>query len=136
LVRVTELFGKGYVRVQDKEQDKEESSSNSSSNADDIGSPSQAVAGPVADSDHWRMQLQHEPWVRSLKDSLCKIGPGTWRQWSAIIAEHGLPVTIATAKGIPAGDRWPDAVSDALTASRGQANPGDVVASKIQRITL
>ncbi len=113
------------------------SSLSSRSNADemDLMSPP-GKSAPASDSDHWRMQLQHEPWARSLRDALCKIGPGTWRQWSTIIAEHGLPATIATAKGIPASDRWPDNVSDTLTASRGQENPGDAIAHKIVRLTL
>jgi hypothetical protein len=46
------------------------------------------------------------------------------------------PRVISAAQGLPAKDRWPDGTADALTAARGQANPGDVVARKTVRITL
>lgn len=112
----------------DEEVDEEE---------EDVFSPPKSELLPVSDSDHWRMQIQLEPWVRGLRDSMCIIGPGSWRKWQAIMAEYDLPTILATAKGIPAKDRWPSNVSDALTASRGQANPGDAInPNRVHRITL
>lgn len=94
---------------------------------DDIASPSSALNIPPSDRDHFRMQLVHEPWVKELKRALCKIGPENWTAWQALVTQWTLPVVISAAKGIPATERWPDQVDKALTNSRGQANPGDVV---------
>jgi hypothetical protein len=110
----------------DKDEDKD-------SDATDIGSPSTAVPGPVNDSDHWRMAVQFTPWARALLAEV-KIGPRNWRTWEQMIDAHGLFGVLSAARGVAAAERWPENVSDALTASRGQANPGDVV--KTVKLTL
>jgi hypothetical protein len=103
----------------------------------DIGSPSSAEPGkPVSDSDHWQMHERNQPWAKSLKAASCKIGRENWTAWKSLADEFSLPAVLSAAKGVPATERWPDRVETTLRASRGQENPGDVVASKIQRITL
>lgn len=103
---------------------------------DDIGSPATPASHPTTDADHWRMQAQFAPWATALKASGCKIGPLNWRTWSALVDQWTAPTVIATAKGIPATERWPDRVEQTLNASRGQENPGDVVARKTIKVTL
>lgn len=102
----------------------------------DICSPSTATPGPVSDADRWRMSEMNEPWARSLKSALCKIGRDNWRQWFAIVEDHGIVAVVQAAKDIPATERWPDRVESALVASRGQVNPGVAVSRKTIKVTL
>ena len=103
----------------------------------DIGSPSSIEPGkPVSDSDHWQMHEKNQPWAKQLKAASCKIGRDNWTAWKALVDEFSLPAVLSAARGVPATERWPDRVETTLRASRGQENPGDVVAHKIQRITL
>ena len=102
-----------------------------------IGSPSSAEHGkPVSDSDHWQMHERNQRWAKSLKASSCKIGRENWTAWKALVDAHSLSVVLSAAKGVPATERWPDRTEQTLSASRGQANPGDVIANRITKANL
>jgi hypothetical protein len=119
----------------DEEEDKEKDSS--SPDPEDVFGTLGMPIAPISDADHWRMQVQHEPWVKTILDAMCIIGPGTWRKWQALLVDYSLPTVVSAAKGIGAKERWPSNVLDALTASRGQANPGDAInPNRVHKVTL
>jgi len=104
---------------------------------DDIGTPPaiQPPAGTGTDADAWRFGISMEPWARSLV-KIAKIGPKNWTAWKALVEAHGLPAVESAVRSIPASERWPDAVTESLSKSRGQANPADVIAHRIHRMVL
>lgn len=122
---------------EDKDEDKDrEEDKDSLSDATHIGSPADPAPGPISDADHWRMQIQFEAWVNALKDANCKIGVGSWRAWKALVDRYGIPGVVSASKGVPATERFSDKVEATLDASRGQGNPGDMIAHRIVRMTL
>ncbi len=102
----------------------------------DICNATVTPSNAATDSDHWQMHERNQPWAKSLKAASCKIGRDNWTAWKALVDSHSLPVVLSAAKGVPATERWPDRTEQTLQNSRGQENPGDVIASRVKRITL
>jgi len=102
---------------------------------DDIGTPPAIQPPAGTDADAWRFGVSSEPWARSLI-KIAKIGPKNWTAWKALVETHGLPAVESAVRSIPASERWPDAVTESLAKSRGQANPADVIAHRIHRMVL
>jgi len=93
----------------------------------DICTPTKLDPKPPSDADHWQMHEKHQAWARALIAASCKIGRDNWTAWKALVDHYSLNSALSAAKGVLATERWPDRVESTLTASRGQANPGDVV---------
>ena len=102
----------------------------------DICTPVALENRPATDADHWQMAERNTDWARALKAAGCKIGRDNWTQWRAIVEAHSLTQTLSSAKGTQATERWPDRVESTLTASRGQANPGEAAKAKTIKVTL
>lgn len=68
----------------------------------------------ISDADQWAIEKNREPWVRPLKQLLCKIGPSNWPAWEGLIQEHGKTSVFKAAKETPIQNRWPDEVARRL----------------------
>lgn len=125
-------------KLEVRSQKPEERERDADAEHDGVCSPSilPLTTGPTTDRDRWRMHEASQPWAKALKAALCKIGPENWTAWKGLADEFPIAVVLSAAKGVPATERWPDRVEQTLRASRGQENPGDVVAHKIRKITL
>lgn len=84
------------------------------------------------DADRWPYE-QGQPWAQGLKNAMCKVGPENWPAWKTLCEQYPGQV-VPAAKGIAATKRWPDAVEEAIKASRGQETQGAVVARKVKVI--
>lgn len=69
--------------------------------------------GEVADQDRWPYE-RREPWAQALCRVGAKIGPNNWPVWKGLTERFPLADIVAHIPTVPACDRWPDKVEQAM----------------------
>jgi hypothetical protein len=98
-----------------------------------LASASPKESPEITEESRWQY-LKCQPWAIALRAAGCKVGANNFRHWQMILTKHSDADVVAAAAGVT--ERWPQNIEDALAASRGQANPGDVIASRIHKVVL
>ena len=78
-----------------------------------------AMAPTPATETTWT-EAQRSSWLTAMRDAGCKVGPQNWAQWKRLTIEWDLPFILLLIGSVPATERWPDRVEDALRATHRQ----------------
>ncbi len=100
--------------------------------------PGDIFAGPGPDTpidpnSRWPY-VRALPWALDLVTARCKIGPGNWQAWDALVKANTLGVVLTAAKQVKPQERWPDHTEAMIAKLGSQESIGIAVSRKTIRI--